>query len=104
MAKKFLQTESTAKHILSVEFVREYDDCPDLSYLGECTFCSAVAEVSVGGVTERVTSGGIGGVESDSEENYFAELRDDEFADLGGILREMGFSARAIKAAIKDAQ
>ncbi len=159
MARQFLRTDNAAKRILSVEFVRDYDDCPDLSHLGEytndgsapgaierenvgrgeyryfvpamtgeetgnpdsprqdfermedynrgewnMTFCRAVAEVSIGGVIQRVTSGGIGGVESDSGEDYFAELRADEFADLGGVLRQMGFSARAVKAAFKEAE
>ena len=67
------------------------------------TFCQAIAEVSIGGVNQRITSGGIGGVESDSDASHFAELATEELNDLAGILRQMGFPARVVKAAIKAA-
>jgi hypothetical protein len=54
-------------------------------------FCQAKATVSIHGVMQTITSGGIGGVESDLDESYFQELEGQEMAELRVILADMGF-------------
>ena len=67
----------------------EHDDSTDLS--GIC----AVAEVSysIGGNSrriERFQSGGLWGIESDSEQDYIEEVEQDELADLKEHLERFG--------------
>ena len=61
----------------------------------------ARAEIVIGGVCQTIKSGGLWGIESDSEESHFCETEQDELAALRGILNELGFSKRAIAAAVK---
>ena len=163
MAKQFLRTDNTTKRIVRVEFVREVDDSPDLSYLGEYSnspsgdavtidreergdmgrgefryfiagmspedtgnpssveedykrmesmnrgdwcmlFCQARAQISINGVMQRVTSGGLGGVESDSGDDYFDEIKGEQLEELREILKSMGFRAKQIDAAFAECQ
>ncbi len=67
-------------------------------------FCQAVAVVSIKGVMQRITSGGLSGVESDSGEDYFAEIASDEFDDLADILTALGFTPEQIDAARADVE
>lgn len=62
----------------------------------------AEAEVVVNGTIQRITSPGLWGIESDSGRDYFAEVAQEELAQLRDILAEMGFSARQINAAFKQ--
>ena len=64
----------------------------------------AVAEVIVCGTLQRVRSAGLWGIESDSEDGYFAEVAEEELAQLADILGEFTLSGRAIAAAIKSAE
>lgn len=153
--ERYLRTDNVTKRIVSVVFVKELDDDPDLSYLGEysnkpaavhidrqergdqgrnqlryfnagagdpayieadykryeayhagdwcMTWLQAKAEVVVQGVTQYVTSGGLGGVESDSGPVYFGELRTEQLDELATILKGMGFGRREIQEAISKA-
>lgn len=65
-------------------------------YLG----IGAKAKVTVGNVCQTVTSGGLWGIESDSEESYLKEEEQNQLAELREVLYEMGFSKRAIAAAV----
>lgn len=67
-------------------------------------FCQAVATVSVKGVMQTVTSGGLGGVESDSGPAYFKELRKTEVGELREILVSMGFTTEEIDAAAAEGE
>lgn len=62
----------------------------------------AKAEVSIGGTIQRIRSGGLWGIESDSEKSYIAEEESNQLAELKTILGEMGFSKRAISAATRE--
>lgn len=63
----------------------------------------AVAEVVMtGSVVQRVSSGGLWGVESDSEESYLQEVGDEELGTLREELESMGFTTRQINAAFKQ--
>ena len=61
----------------------------------------AEAEIVIGSVHQRITSGGLWGIESDSDESYLHSIEQDELTELRGILHELGFSKRAIAAAVK---
>lgn len=52
---------------------------------------------------QTITSGGLWGVESDSDRTYLSEIETDELAELRERLRALGFSARAVSAAVKNA-
>jgi hypothetical protein len=54
--------------------------------------------------TQKITSGGLWGIESDSDKDYLASVRKDELADLRGQLKALGFSARAISAAFRNVE
>lgn len=60
----------------------------------------AVAEVIVSGTVQRVQSGGLWGIESDSDPSYFAEVAQDELASLRDILAEMGCSKAQLDKAL----
>lgn len=60
----------------------------------------AIAEVIVGGTIQRLRSGGLWGIESDSDQAYLDEVGHEQLAELADILNEFGFSKRAISAAM----
>lgn len=51
----------------------------------------AQAEVVVDGVVQTIRSGGLWGIESDSNKEYLMEIAREEYNALKGILRKMGF-------------
>jgi len=57
--------------------------------------------VSENGVIQTFRSGGLWGVESDSGKSYFAEIEQEELADLCNELLSFGFGARAITYALR---
>lgn len=60
----------------------------------------AVADVQIHGVLQRVRSGGIWGVETDSDPGYFHELGAEQVSELATILSQIGFAPEDIAAAI----
>jgi hypothetical protein len=52
-------------------------------------------------VKEVLSSGGLWGIESDSEDSYLESVEKDELADLRSQLKMLGFSSRAISTAFK---
>jgi hypothetical protein len=80
----------------------------DWSYIG----VRAVAEIGIGDVanfpkhfdvtTQTITSGGLGGIESDSDSSYFETVKAEQLVELKEQLRALGFSARAIATAFKN--
>ena len=62
----------------------------------------AKAEVVIGNVCQTLHSGGLWGIESDSEESYLQEEESNQLAELRTILYEMGFSKRAIATAVEE--
>jgi len=65
----------------------------------------AEAEVTLAGsnVIQRITSGGLWGIESDSGDAYLEEVAQSELEELRGELQTLGFGKRAIAAAYADA-
>ena len=82
------------------------DEDPDTSYLDQKGFedrltqfkrghfnfvgVRAEAEVEIAGVVQEITSGGLWGIESDSEASYFREVGKEEYSQLKDVLAEMG--------------
>lgn len=64
----------------------------------------ATAEIVIAGVCQTIQSGGLWGIESDSEESYFRSIEREELTSLRGILSAMGFSKRAIASAVKSSK
>ncbi len=52
----------------------------------------------------RVSSAGLWGIESDSDESYFKEVAQEELAQLEKLLLELGFTAEEIKSAFEKAE
>lgn len=50
----------------------------------------AEADVLVEGVIQKIQSGGLWGIESDSDKSYFQEVAREEYANLVDILKQMG--------------
>lgn len=64
----------------------------------------ADAEIIVDGVRQDISSGGLWGVESDSDRAYLAEIDGEQLSELREQLRALGFGTRAISAAFKNAE
>ena len=52
----------------------------------------------------EITSGGLWGIESDSDKDYFAEVEKEELASLRDQLTALGFGKRAIATAFKNVE
>jgi len=62
----------------------------------------ACADVTIGNTRQSIYSGGLWGIESDSEASYLKEVESEELASLRETLYELGFSKRAIATAVKE--
>ena len=62
----------------------------------------AEAKIVVNGICQTISSGGLWGIESDSEDAYFAEVAQEELHSLADLLTELGFTKRQINAAVKS--
>jgi hypothetical protein len=63
----------------------------------------AEAAIVVDGVVQNISSGGLWGVESDSDQAYFTEIESEQLSELREQLYTLGFSKRAVSAAVKNA-
>jgi hypothetical protein len=74
----------------------------DWCYIG----MRAVADITLPGssIIQRISSGGLWGIESDSGSDYIGEVEKDELAALRQALENVGFSPRQIAAAYRDIQ
>lgn len=119
---------ATTKRIHSVTIKRMIDETPDSSYLdqdefedrklayihGDFVFLGIRVEAEVSlcrdavnngcWTIQRITSGGIWGIESDSDDSYLKEIENDELALLREQLEAMGFSKRAVSAAFRNVE
>ena len=55
----------------------------------------AQAKVCIGGVVQTIRSGGVYGIEDDSDEAYKQEMEQEELSELRDILARMGFTEAA---------
>jgi hypothetical protein len=85
---------------------QDYQRIEDYNRGGWCMMgIYATAEVVLtGSVVQKIRSGGPWGIESDSDEGYFDEVRDEELAALRTELTAVGFSKRQIDKAFAEAE
>jgi hypothetical protein len=62
----------------------------------------ATAFISVESVIQMIYSGGLWGIESDSEKDYLQQVEKDELASLKSQLLELGFTTRQIQRAFRE--
>lgn len=91
------KTISQTKRILEIEIKRIDDKHPDIPLIG----IRAQTEIVVNSVCQMITSGGLYGIESDSDSFYLKEIENEELLSLCSILHNLGFSKRVITAAMK---
>lgn len=72
----------------------------DWGYIG----IKAYADLQTNGTIQTITSGGLWGIETDSEASYFTEIEKEELADLRRELEAIGFTKRAVSAAFRNVQ
>ncbi|MFA5137125.1 MAG: hypothetical protein WC489_07110 [Patescibacteria group bacterium] len=89
------------KQILRIKVVREIDEFPDTSLLGTgetwgLMGIHADAEIVVNTVLQRVTSGGLWGIDTDSDDSYLDMVEAEELDTLTVILKELGFAESEI--------
>lgn len=64
----------------------------------------AEASIRVSDVPQTISSGGLCGIESDSDRSYLDEVASEELAQLRAQLRALGFSKRAVDVALAAAE
>lgn len=64
----------------------------------------ATSEKGNSWLINKVSSGGLWGLESDSDESYFKEVEDEQMAELKDLLLELGFTAEDIAKAPKESE
>ena len=75
----------------------------DWCYIGIRAEAEILVPSAGTGIVQEITSGGLWGIESDSDESYFSEVEQEELAELRTQLSGIGFSKRAISTAITNA-
>jgi hypothetical protein len=92
----------------SPEDIRKYvrQDYGRMERLNSGDWCyigvRADAEIIVDGISQDISSGGLWGVESDSDRTYLAEIDGEQLSELRDQLRALGFGTRAIATAFKN--
>lgn len=74
------------------------------SYIGIQTSADVKLRADVSDLFQTVTSGGLWGIESDSDKSYFSEVEAEQLVELRNELKALGFSARAISTAFKNVE
>lgn len=74
-------------------------------YRGDWSFIGiqARAEVFINGVRQHIVSGGLWGIEDDSDRSHLLSVARDESADLAEILTAIGFDAETVRVACVNA-
>jgi hypothetical protein len=74
---------------------KDYDRMESLNAGNWCFVgIRAEAEIVIGDTVQRMTSGGLWGIESDSDRDYFREVETEELAGLREVLRGVGLCPR----------
>jgi hypothetical protein len=106
-AADWIPATETDKHAYWLQSMRENasrDYARMESYnAGMWSYIGILAQASIvtAGVCQTITSGGLWGIENDSDAAYLASVERDELANLRNVLHSLGFSRRAIAAAVK---
>lgn len=104
--------ENTSEEVR--KYVRQDYECMESLNAGHWCFIGIQAESSVvllgvkpdgrfehGSVVQRIHSGGLWGIESDSDKSYIEEIESEQLSELRTELKALGFSSRAISTAFK---
>lgn len=107
-----------SKRILGFTAMRINDLDPDTSYLEQEGFEDRLdqyrrdvfsfigirvkASVQINGTIQIIESGGLWGIESDSDESYLREVEQEELSEVKQTLASIGFSKRTIDSAIRE--
>jgi hypothetical protein len=86
--------------------LEDYRRCEALNN-GDWNYIGVIAKaklVGMGGVIQTLRSGGLWGIESDSDEEYIRQVEDEELKGWAEILRGFGFDAQAVERAVKVAR
>ncbi len=126
MSQAKTQTAATKGKISQVVIKRMVDEDPDASYLeqegmgfedrlrqyreGQFCFVGVMARAEIilptykgySGIAQSITSGGLWGIESDSDAAHFAEIEKEQLDELADQLHHVGFSRRAIAASFRN--
>lgn len=84
---------------MDYERMEKYNKCD-----WQMNFLQAEAEVDISLTIQRITSGGIGGIESDSSQDYLDMIEAEQKDELAHILKEMGFGETDITEAMEAAE
>lgn len=91
------------------KYVRQDYDRMESLNAGHWCFIGIRAEATIvtninkhHGVCHQITSGGLWGIESDSDKDYLESIEKEELAQLRTELKSLGFSSRAISTAFKN--
>lgn len=118
------KTGTLLKKIDKIIIERIYDEDPETSYLEQVGFedrleqykndsfsflgirAKATILIPMGNhyLIQEITSGGLWGIESDSDESYFEEVAKEELSALSEALLQLGFNKKQINAAIKSVE
>jgi hypothetical protein len=82
--------------------LEDYRRCEALNN-GDWNYIGIIAKakvVGMGGVVQTLRSGGLWGIESDSDEDYIRQVEDEELKSLAEILKGFGFGALAVTRAV----
>lgn len=83
---------------------QDYERMEDYNRGGWCFVgIRAVAVVYVNNVKQELSSGGLWGIESDSDNSYFAEVGREQLEELRGILQTLGFADSTISKHFRNA-
>jgi hypothetical protein len=81
------------------ERVREWKNCMEaykrMESINAGKICMlgirAEAEITIQGIIQTIRSGGLWGIESDSDQQYFDQVHSEQLTELAEILQDMGF-------------
>jgi len=76
----------------------------DWAYIGVQADAEILLPSGDASLVQEITSGGLWGVESDSDRAYLAEIETEQLAELRDQLRALGFGTRAISAAFRNVE
>ena len=76
----------------------------DWSFVGVRADAEILLPSGDASIVQEITSGGLWGIESDSDKSHFAEIEKEELFELENQLHAAGFSKRAIAAAFKNVE
>ena len=84
----------------------DYEERKEAYRRGEFSFVGvrAEAEITVDGIIQTIVSGGLWGVESDSDAAYIKEVAGEEYADLRRILKTLGVPTSQLPAEVDSSQ